>query len=48
MRRGEVDVSGGGIDVVVAHQRLQHGQVDAGLGQGGAVGYLYWTSRNAW
>ena len=31
VRRGQVDVGGGRIDVVVAHQRLHHGQVDVGL-----------------
>ena len=38
MSRGEMDVGGGGVDVVVAHQRLQHRQVHAGLGQRGAEG----------
>src|SRR5450759_3291275 len=38
VRGGEVDVSGDGIDVLVAHQRLDDGKVDAGLGQRGAEG----------
>lgn len=38
MSRSEMDVSSGGIDPVVTHQRLQHHQVDTGLGQGGAEG----------
>ena len=29
-----MDVGRGGVDVVMAHERLDHGQVDARLGQG--------------
>src|SRR5450756_1421000 len=38
VRGGEVDVSGDGVDVLVAHQRLDDGKVDAGLGQRGTEG----------
>ena len=31
-----MDIGGRGIDVVMAHQRLDHRQVDPGLGQRGA------------
>jgi len=34
--------------MVVAHQRLQHRQVDPGLRQGGAERYLYSILKNAW
>ena len=49
MCRSEMDVGGGGIDPVVAHQRLQHRQVDAGLGQRGAEGMPQgvWDDRPA-
>src|SRR5450756_60309 len=45
VRGGEVDVSGDGVDVLVAHQRLDDGKVDAGLGQRGteAVSYTHLT-----
>jgi len=33
--RREMDVGGGRVDVFMAHQRLQHGQVDPRLGQRG-------------
>jgi hypothetical protein len=36
VRGREVDVSGGRVDVVVAHQLLDHGQVDPRFRQGGA------------
>jgi len=34
--------------MVMAHQRLQHRQVHPGLGQGGAILYLYRKSQSAW
>src|SRR5674536_266300 len=48
VRGGEVDVSGDGVDVLVAHQRLDDGKVDAGLGQRGAEGYLPWILKFPW
>jgi hypothetical protein len=35
-----VDIPGRGIDMSVPEQGLHHGEVDAGLGQGGAGRYL--------
>jgi len=32
----------------MAHQRLQHREINAGLGQRGACGYLYSFRRNRW
>jgi len=41
MNRGQVDVSGGGVDMVMAQKRLHHRQVNPRLGQRGPVRYLY-------
>jgi hypothetical protein len=41
MSRGQVHVNGRRVDVVVAHQRLDNSQVDAGFGHGSAQRYLY-------